>query len=492
MMSELNYKEITDYLKELEDGPQFKEFAPVYLIYGEELLYKTAFEALLDALIPAAKRSLNCMLIEGINDNIQEAIELVNTYSLLSGTKVVAICDSRIFYSRQDDGMLIDKTKAAMDTNDIKGAAKYFLNLLGLLNLTFDDVSKENREKALNLESRGLSDDEWLDKIITHCVENDLSIPSGTDNVSLLTRTVEKGFPKGNHLIITTDMVDKRTKLFKAIRNHGVIIDCSVPKGERRADKIAQEAVLKDRMSIILDQFGKTMDKDAYRAMYEMTGFDLRTFLSNLQKLVSYVGDRAMITVNDVEHVLKRTKKDPIYELTNAISDRNIEKALFFLDSLIAENIHPLQILAAMTNQIRRLLIVKGFVESSYGASWHAGVKFEQFKKKIMPLIQAYDRDLLNQLEAWDVMLSKVAEKNNQKQKRKDKKRKPTTDLVIVKNPNNPYPVYQMLLKSEMFTKDELISSLEHLSQSDLRFKSTGQNQKIILEEVIFSICKLK
>ncbi len=147
MMSELNYKEITDYLKELEDGPQFKEFAPVYLIYGEELLYKTVFEALLDALIPAAKRSLNCMLIEGINDNIQEAIELVNTYSLLSGTKVVAICDSRIFYSRQDDGMLIDKTKEAMETNDIKGAAKYFLNLLGLLNLTFDDVSKDNREK---------------------------------------------------------------------------------------------------------------------------------------------------------------------------------------------------------------------------------------------------------------------------------------------------------------------------------------------------------
>ena len=42
------------------------------------------------------------------------------------------------------------------------------------------------------------------------------------------------------------------------------------------------------------------------------------------------------ISVADVESVLKRTKKDPIYDLTNAIADRQIEKALFLLNSLLA------------------------------------------------------------------------------------------------------------------------------------------------------------
>jgi DNA polymerase-3 subunit delta len=270
-----------------------------------------------------------------------------------------------------------------------------------------------------------------------------------------------------------------------------MIIDCSVPKGDRRADKTAQEAVLSERMDAILGQFGKSMDEGAYRAMYEMTGFDLRTFSNNLQKLVSYVGDRKKITTDDVESVLERTKKDPIYELTNAISERNIEKSLFFMDSLFEDDVHPLQILAAIINQVRRLLLVKGFLESDHGSSWHAGMKFGQFKNRVMPSIQAFDRDLLKQLEAWDNMISKEEDKYNQGAKKKGEKKrsKTVTDLVIAKNPNNPYPVYQMLLKSEMFTTDELIATLESLSQSDLRLKSTGQRPRLILEKAIFSIC---
>ena len=490
-MPEINYKALNSYLKDLEENRETKGFATVYLIYGEELLYKTAFEELLDALMPDVNRSLNYEPIGGANENLQEAIERVNTYSLLSGTKVVAICDSEIFYSKQDEDKFLEKSKEAFDTNDMKKAAENLVSLLGLLKLSFDDVSRANRSKTLNLDADSLSDDRWLDKVIGYCVENRLSIPSGEDKAGLLLKTIEKGFPKGNHLIITTDLIDKRRKLFKTIRNNGMIIDCSVPKGDRRADKTAQEAVLNERMDAILGQFGKSMDEGAYRAMYEMTGFDLRTFSNNLQKLVSYVGDRKKITTDDVESVLERTKKDPIYELTNAISERNIENSLFFLDSLFEDDVHPLQILAAIINQVRRLLLVKGFLESAHGSSWHAGMKFGQFKNSVMPSIQAFDRDLLKQLETWDSMISKDADKDNQgAMKKGEKKRSKTvTDLVIAKNPNNPYPVYQMLLKSEMFTTDELIATLESLSQSDLRLKSTGQKPRLILEKAILSIC---
>ena len=99
------------------------------------------------------------------------------------------------------------------------------------------------------------------------------------------------------------------------------------------------------------------------------------------------------------------------------------------------------------------------------------------------------DRD--KGLETWDSMISKDADKDNQEsmKKREKKRSKTVTDLVIAKNPNNPYPVYQMLLKSEMFTTDEIIETLESLSQSDLRLKSTGQKPRLILEKAILSIC---
>lgn len=487
-MPEINYRELNTYLKDRKSG----DFAQVYLIYGQELLYKNSLEALVRSLIPENQRSLGYEPIEGTNENIKEAIERLNTYSLLSGTKVVAICDSKIFYSKQDQDRLLEKAKQAYDSDDIKKAATYFLSLLSLLNLSYDDVSKANRTQTGKLDSDRLGDDQWIDKILTFCMENSLAVASQEDHAALLQHAVEKGFPKGNHLIITTDMADKRRKLFKTIRERGVIIDCSVPTGDRRADRMAQEAVLSERMNEILGQSGKRMDKNAYLALYEMTGFDLRTFSNNLQKLISYVGDRKNITADDVKSVSERTKKDPIYDLTNAVSERNMERSLFFLNTLLADNLHPLQVLAAITNQIRRLLLVKDFVKSSHGREWHKDVPFHEFKSRIMPAIQAYDADLLGQLETWDRMLSKPTEEENSPSKAKGKKKnpRPVTDLVIAKNPKNPYPVYQMLLKSERFATDELIAVFEVLSQTDLSLKSTRQNPGLLLEKLILFICQ--
>ena len=491
-MSEIHFKELKNYLIALEKNRKTEAAAPVYLIFGEELLWNTALEDLLDALIPGRDRSLNYDPFDGTNENIKAAIEGVNTYSLLSGTKVVAIIDSKIFYSKQDEGNLLEKAKEAFDAENMKTAAKYLLSLMGLLNLTFDDITGENRNKALKLDPEKFRDAVWFDKIVTYCTDKKLSIPSEGDNAALLQTAVEKGFPKGNHLIITTDMVDKRRKLYKAIQKKGVVINCSVPKGARRADQLAQEAVLAERMETLLHGSGKTVDRRTFRAMYELTGFDLRIFSENLNTLITYVGDRKKITQDDVEYVLKRTKKDPIYEFTNAISDRDLEKSFFFLDSLLSDNFHPLQIIAAVTNQIRKLLIARGFIESTHGRSWHSGIQYGQFKSSIMPAVQKYDRDILNQLQKWDDTLSKKKEMNKSRsEKVGKKKKKPTaTDLVIAKNSQNPYPVYQMLLKSEKFTTNELIAAFEKLSEADLRLKSTRQSQKLVLEQAILGICR--
>jgi len=487
-MSEIQYKNLNDYLKNLKENHKAEDFAPVYLIYGEGLLYKNALENLLDVLLPKKNRSFNYDVIEDTNCDIEEAIERINTYSLLAETKVVAICDSKIFYSKQDEGRLLQKAKDAYDTQNIKEAATLLLSLLGILNLSFDDISETNKIKSLKLDSEKSTDYEWLDKVIKFCKENNLSIPSDKDNADILQQAIEKGFPKRNYLIITADMVDKRRKLFKTIKKIGMIIDCSVPKGDRKADKIEQDAVLSERMKVLLDRYEKTMDKEAYRTMYDMTGFDIGTFSDNLEKLISYVGDRKRITAEDVIFVLKRTKKDPIYELTNAIAERDIDKAFFFLNSLLMENFHPLQILASMTNQIRKLLVIREFMESPHGSSWYPEMQFAQFKNNVMGSILSYNKELLNQIQDWNDMLSGDMDGDNQQKKknRETKKHKPVTDLEI---PDNPYPVYKMLINSDKFTKNDLIDDIEHLGQADFRLKYTKQRPKIILEEAILRIC---
>ncbi len=491
-MSVINYKKLKKYLEDLGKDA----FALVYLIYGEELLYKTVFEELLNALIPGSKRTLNYDPIDGADENIHEVIERINTFSLLPGGKVVAIRDSRIFYSKHDENRLLEKAKEAYDDNDILKSAKYFISFLGLLNLSYDDVSKTDRIEKLKLNFGKFGNGKWQDKIISYCLDNSLTIPAGKDDAETLQKAIEKGFPNGNHLIITTDMVDKRRSLFKIINEKGMIVDCSVPKGDRKADKIAQEAVLDERMKTILTQSGKEIDKSVYPALCEMTGFNLRTFSDNLEKLINYIGDRKKITISDVESVLKRTKLDPIYELTNSVTDRNIENSLFYLNSLLSggDIDHPLQLLAAITNQIRKLLVIKDFVESSLDGSWNAGVSFNHFQRSIMPMIKKHDELLLQQMEDWEKALSEDVVTGDQKpQKKKTKKKsKSVTDLLIAKNPNNPYPVYKMMQKSVQFSKQDLLASMEHLSKADLRLKTTGQNPKLILEEAIFFICQSK
>lgn len=486
----ISYKDLKKHL----NAPGNNPFAPVYLIYGEEMLTKSAFDELLDALVPASERSLNYESLDGTQENISEVIGRVNTYSLLPGIKVIALRDSRIFHAGQDQDRLLENAKAAFDDDNIKKAAGQLLSLMSILNLSYEDIDKSNRRKSLGKSNALGTDDTWLDEIIGYCRDNNLTVPTARDDSLTLQQAVEKGFPENNHLIITTDTVDKRRALFKALSSKGVAIDCSVPKGDRRADRAAQESVLIDKMNTMLKAGNKTMDKSTYLALYSLTGFDLRTFSSNLEKLISYTGDRREITITDIETVLQRTKKDPIYELTNALADRQAEPALFFLDSILSSGIHPLQVFTALVNQVRKLLLVKDFVESPYGSVWQAACPYDYFQKQVIPAIVDYDRNLLDHINGWRAMLAKEADSRKTRTSAKAKKKtaKTATDLLIARNPKNAYPIYQLLKKSERYSKEELFDAFETLNATDKKLKSGGHNARLVLEKVILEICMVQ
>lgn len=484
----IGYKELEKHLQDRGDNP----FFPVYLICGEDLLTKGAFDALLNALIPASERSINYEPLDGTRENIHEVIGRVNTFSLLPGTKVIALRESRIFYAGQDKDQLLDNAKKAFEDDNIKKAAGHLLSLMGIFNLSYEDMEQSSRKKSLGTSNASGTDDVWLDEIIAYCRQHDLAVPGARDDCRILQQAIEKGFPKSNHLIITTDTVDKRRGLYKTLSSKGMIVDCSVPKGDRRADQIAQESVLVEKMNSILKAGNKTMNQATYLGLYEMTGFDLRTFCNNLEKLISWVGDRVEITIKDVESVLQRTKKDPIYELTNALANRSADSALFFLDSILSSGIHPLQVLTALVNQVRKLLLTKGFVQSPQGKDWQSTCPYTYFQKQIMPAIVDYDRNLTDQLDKWQTMLNAAAisQKTGSPKKTKKAKSKATTDLLIAKNPKNPYPIYLLLKKSDGFSHDKLISALEALGEADKKLKTSSQPPKLVLEKAILGICK--
>ncbi|MFO8084417.1 MAG: hypothetical protein R6U27_08875, partial [Desulfobacterales bacterium] len=89
-------------LKKKLESTDIKDFPQVFLIHGEEFLYKSALNIIVDLLLPEFSRNLNFDPMDGLVENIPRAVERINTYSLIPGTKVVALRDAKFFYSKED------------------------------------------------------------------------------------------------------------------------------------------------------------------------------------------------------------------------------------------------------------------------------------------------------------------------------------------------------------------------------------------------------
>jgi DNA polymerase-3 subunit delta len=86
-------------------------------------------------------------------------------------------------------------------------------------------------------------------------------------------------------------------------------------------------------------------------------------------------------------------------------------------------------------------------------------------------------------MENWDAL----ADPDGKPAKRK---KKPSSDLVLSRNPKSPFPVFQTLKKADNFSLEELTSAVGSLSQTDLRMKSTGQEPRLLLEALLIGLCR--
>jgi DNA polymerase-3 subunit delta len=481
-MAEIHYNQFKAYV-----GKAFSP-APVYLIFGEEYLYKSVYGALVNAIIPENRRTFGLEELDGTDDNAYEAIERVSTFSLDGGARVIGFVDSNIFYSKEDTDALIQRLKTAVADASLQKGADLFLKLLSLLDISLETMTADDRQRILRTDTDTPdADPSWLETIISYCRDRHTGAATVADAVTALTTAIEKGFAPGNHLIITAENVDKRRKLYKAIKDRGVIVDCSVPARDTRADKAKQEEALAETMRAVLGARGKTMAPDAFAALRDMTGFNLRTFHNSLEKLAAFTGDRPAITAKDVTALLKRTKKDPIYELTGAVFDKNLPQALFLLENLLSgvEPMFPLQVVAAIVNQTRKLLVIRDFMDSDGKKTWRPGLPFDAFKQHTLPAIEAYDSGLREAISRQEAMRSDVAPGG------KTGKRKPApSDLLIEPNPISPFPTYKNFIKAGNFSKRELLTALTALAEADRQLKSSGVAPRLLLENLIIGIVR--
>jgi len=232
----------------------------------------------------------------------------------------------------------------------------------------------------------------------------------------------------------------------------GIVLHIGQIKGET-----ATKETLKREAQKLLGESGKSLAPTAWIALGKKTGFQLRPSLNELQKLISFVGERSVIEEKDVEVVVGKTSEDSIFDLTTALAERNVRAALTALKALLDQGEHHLMILTMVSREIRLLLQASILIHSGKVPRLSPGIDYGSFQKNIYPAVGGL---ALNVSRKEDLLVNK-----------------------------HPFVIYNALRNSSRFSYRILVDYLDDLLEMDRAMKSSATDPQLLLERFLIKAC---
>lgn len=154
-------------------------------------------------------------------------------------------------------------------------------------------------------------------------------------------------------LVFVEDEVDKRSKMYKAVKSCGRIGEFA------RQD----EKTLMQWAAGILKREGKNITQRDMELLLTMTGIDMGNLRMELEKLITYTGDRNVVTKADIQEVCTTQTQNKIFDMVRAVTEKNQKRALDLYYDLLTLKEPPMRILFLLAKQFRQLLLVKEYTE---------------------------------------------------------------------------------------------------------------------------------
>ena len=158
------------------------------------------------------------------------------------------------------------------------------------------------------------------------------------------------------YFVFTESEVDKRSKLYKTVHSKGYATEFA----------IQDENTLKRWIGGILNREGKKITENTVQLLLTKTGTDMENIQMELEKLVCYCMEREVITSEDVEAICTNRISNHIFDMINAIADKQQQKALQLYYDLLALKEPPMRILFLIARQCNMLLQVKEMKTKGY------------------------------------------------------------------------------------------------------------------------------
>ncbi|MBI2876134.1 MAG: DNA polymerase III subunit delta [Candidatus Tectomicrobia bacterium] len=160
-------------------------------------------------------------------------------------------------------------------------------------------------------------------------------------------------------IFLTQKATSLASKLSQAISTHGRAVEFSpLPPGEVLNWMIRQAR-----------EWGYRLSPSAAKYLQEVVGNELTRIHQELEKAVSFVGERRTIELADLQEICPPQLQASVFQLVEALGERRLAQALSCLHSLSQQNEPPLVILSLIGRHFRQLWQVQSLREKGCSKS---------------------------------------------------------------------------------------------------------------------------
>ena len=166
-----------------------------------------------------------------------------------------------------------------------------------------------------------------------------------------------KDIPETTNFIFVESEIDKRGKLYKAVKDRGRVVELS---------KQDEHTLLRWILGNIKKE-GKNTTESTVRYLLSKCGTDMENLQKEMEKLFCYTLEKDVIEIADIEEICTTQITNQIFEMVTAVAEKKQKKALDLYYDLLALKEPPMRILYLLSRQFRLLMEVKGLAENGYG-----------------------------------------------------------------------------------------------------------------------------
>ena len=158
-----------------------------------------------------------------------------------------------------------------------------------------------------------------------------------------------KKVPEETCLVFIENEVDKRGKMYKAAAKYGCAEEMKTP----------EEAQLKKWVAGTLQKNGKKIRSSSVDFFIARVGNSMCTLESEMDKLISYTGEREVIEDSDIETICSVHLSNTVFDLVDAVSGGHQKKAMELYGEMLSAKEPAMRILFLIVREFAALLAVK-------------------------------------------------------------------------------------------------------------------------------------